>query len=108
MIRKRTNKPSDIRTPLNRQENSRGTIKQRFQPMKRKIVDDLEDFIEMPNKKEDEAEKENTVRFAALGGLEEIGRNKKIEVIKYKQKSRYFKNRGHRQPFFKVKITSLK
>ncbi|MEK7566265.1 MAG: ribonuclease J [Patescibacteria group bacterium] len=82
MIRKRTNKPSDIRTPLNRQENSRGTIKQRFQPMKRKIVDDLEDFIEMPNKKEDEAEKENTVRFAALGGLEEIGRN--MSFFEYK------------------------
>lgn len=40
--------------------------------------------------------------------LEKEGRNKKITVIKYKQKSRYFKKRGHRQPHFKVKITSLK
>ncbi len=38
----------------------------------------------------------------------EIGRGKKIEVVKYKQKSNYFKLRGHRQPFFKVKITSIK
>ena len=34
----------------------------------------------------------------------EIGRNKKVEVIKYKQKSRYFKKIGHRQPYIKVKI----
>ncbi len=36
--------------------------------------------------------------------LEEIGRDAKVIVIKYKQKSRYFKKNGHRQPFFKVKI----
>lgn len=36
------------------------------------------------------------------------GKGKKISVIKYKAKSRYFKNRGHRQPFAKVKITSIK
>ncbi len=40
--------------------------------------------------------------------LEKEGRNKKIDVIKYKQKSRYFKKRGHRQPHFKVKIKALK
>ncbi len=42
------------------------------------------------------------------GNIKEIGRGKKIEVVKYKAKSRYFKNRGHRQPFFKVEITGLK
>ena len=40
--------------------------------------------------------------------LVQIGRAAKIEVVKYKQKSRYFKKNGHRQPFFKVKIESLK
>lgn len=35
------------------------------------------------------------------------GREKKVTVIKYKQKSRYYKKRGHRQPFTKVRITSL-
>ena len=40
--------------------------------------------------------------------IEEIGRAKKVTVIKYKQKSRYFKKNGHRQPFFKVKIEGLK
>jgi large subunit ribosomal protein L21 len=40
--------------------------------------------------------------------LKEIGRAAKVNVVKYKQKSRYFKKRGHRQPFFKVKITALK
>ena len=43
-----------------------------------------------------------------LATLKEIGRNKKIEVVKYKAKSRYYKNRGHRQPYFKVIITALK
>ena len=38
----------------------------------------------------------------------EIGRTRKILVVKYKQKSRYLRRRGHRQPFFKVKITSIK
>lgn len=38
----------------------------------------------------------------------EIGRARKILVVKYKQKSRYLKRNGHRQPFFKVKITSIK
>lgn len=38
----------------------------------------------------------------------EIGRARKILVMKYKQKSRYLRRNGHRQPFFKVKITSIK
>ena len=38
------------------------------------------------------------------GIVEKEGRNKKVVVIKYKQKSRYFKNRGHRQPFMTIKI----
>lgn len=38
----------------------------------------------------------------------EIGRARKIMVVKYKQKSRYLRRNGHRQPFFKVKITSIK
>jgi large subunit ribosomal protein L21 len=40
--------------------------------------------------------------------LEEVGRNKTVTVIKYKQKSRYFKKNGHRQPWFKVKIEGIK
>jgi large subunit ribosomal protein L21 len=35
------------------------------------------------------------------------GREKKVTVIHYRQKSRYFKKAGHRQPFAKVKITGL-
>lgn len=37
----------------------------------------------------------------------EAGRNKTIDVIKYKAKSNYFKKRGHRQPFMKVKIGKI-
>jgi large subunit ribosomal protein L21 len=38
----------------------------------------------------------------------DIGRSRKVMVVKYKQKSRYLRRAGHRQPFFKVKITSIK
>jgi len=40
--------------------------------------------------------------------LTKIARYKTIDVIKYKQKSRYFKKYGHRQPYFEVKIDSIK
>ena len=38
----------------------------------------------------------------------EIGRTRKVLVVKYKQKSRYLRRNGHRQPYFKVKILSIK
>ena len=40
--------------------------------------------------------------------LVEIGRAKKIIVVKYKPKSRYLIRQGHRQHFFKVKILGIK
>ena len=40
--------------------------------------------------------------------LVQIGRTRKVMVVKYKQKSRYLKRNGHRQPFFKVKILNIK
>lgn len=36
-----------------------------------------------------------------------VGRAKKIDVVKYKAKSRYLKRRGHRQPFIKVTVDSI-
>ena len=41
------------------------------------------------------------------GEILEEGREDKVTVIRYRQKSRYFKKRGHRQPYTKVKITAL-
>lgn len=41
------------------------------------------------------------------GTLVEIGRAAKVTVIKYKQKSRYLKKNGHRQPYFKVQINKI-
>jgi len=38
----------------------------------------------------------------------EIGRARKILVVKYKQKSRYLRRNGHRQPFFRIKISLIK
>ena len=37
----------------------------------------------------------------------EAGRATKIDVIKYQPKSRYYKKRGHRQPFMKFKIVGF-
>ena len=37
----------------------------------------------------------------------ENGRDKKISVIRFRAKSRYFKNRGHRQPYSRVKVTKI-
>lgn len=42
------------------------------------------------------------------GEITVIGRTPKVLVMKYKQKSRYLKRNTHRQPYFKVKITSIK
>ena len=36
------------------------------------------------------------------------GKRKTIKVVKFKQKSRYLKKNGHRQPFMEIKITSIK
>jgi len=38
----------------------------------------------------------------------DAGKAKKVVVIKYRSKSRHFIKKGHRQPFVKVKITSIK
>lgn len=40
--------------------------------------------------------------------ITDIGRNAKIVVGKFKQKSKYFVKNGHRQPFFEVKIEGIK
>lgn len=41
------------------------------------------------------------------GKIIEQGRKDKISVIKFKNKTRYKRNVGHRQPFTKVKITKV-
>jgi large subunit ribosomal protein L21 len=40
--------------------------------------------------------------------ITKVGRLAKVNVIKYKQKSKYFKKNGHKQPYFQVKIDALK
>lgn len=41
------------------------------------------------------------------GKVLEAGKDDKKVVIRYKQKSRYFKKRGHRQPYIKVLIEKI-
>lgn len=39
------------------------------------------------------------------GEILEEGRDDKVTVLRYRQKSRYMKKKGHRQPYTKVKIS---
>jgi large subunit ribosomal protein L21 len=48
-----------------------------------------------------------TVSGEVKAVVKSVGRAQKIDVMKYKAKSRYHKRRGHRQPFVQVTITSL-
>ena len=49
-----------------------------------------------------------TIKGAQVSGtITEVARAKKVEVVKYKPKSRYFKRRGHKQPFVRVKIDKI-
>ena len=41
------------------------------------------------------------------GEVVKHGRQKKVVVFKYKQNNNYHKKQGHRQPYTKVKITSI-
>ena len=49
-----------------------------------------------------------TEKAKVTGSFVEEGKAKKVNVVKYKAKSRYNKTRGHRQIFNTVKIESLK
>ncbi|MEI6597098.1 MAG: 50S ribosomal protein L21 [bacterium] len=41
------------------------------------------------------------------GKILEQGKAKKVSVVKFKNKTRYKKNVGHRQPFTKIEITKI-
>ncbi len=44
---------------------------------------------------------------SVTGTVYSVGRAKKVEVVKYKAKSRYLKRRGHKQPQIKVTINKV-
>lgn len=46
-------------------------------------------------------------KATVTGELVDVGRAKKVVVIRYRQKSRHFKKKGHRQPYMKVKILTV-
>jgi large subunit ribosomal protein L21 len=41
------------------------------------------------------------------GSVKEEGKGKKVSVVKYKNKTRYLRNTGHRQEYTKVEITKI-
>lgn len=43
-----------------------------------------------------------------VGEVIKHGKNKKIKVFKYNQKKKYRKTQGHRQPYTKVEIKSIR
>ena len=43
-----------------------------------------------------------------VGEIVKQGKQRKIRIFKYRQKTNYHKTQGHRQPYTKVKITSIK
>lgn len=47
----------------------------------------------------------NVAGAKVTGEILEEGRENKVTVIRYRQKSRYFKKKGHRQPYTKVKVS---
>ena len=48
------------------------------------------------------------IKGATVGAtIVESGRGDKIFVVRYRQKSRYHKRNGHRQPFMSLKIDSI-
>lgn len=49
----------------------------------------------------------NVSGLTVTGELLETGRAKKVTVVKYKPKARYYKKNGHRQPYSEVKITKI-
>ena len=49
------------------------------------------------------------IKTAAVESLfQKHGRNRTVKVVKYKQKSRYLKQNGHRQPYIEVKISAIR
>lgn len=46
-------------------------------------------------------------KASVTGTLQKAGRGKKINVVKFREKSRHFKQRGHRQPYMRVKIDKI-
>jgi large subunit ribosomal protein L21 len=45
---------------------------------------------------------------AVTGIFEKEARHPKVIVMKYKAKSRYLKKNGHKQPYFQIRIESIK
>ena len=50
-----------------------------------------------------------TIKGASVSAIVvEQGKDDKVEVIKFKPKSRYRRVRGHRQPYTKIRIEAIK
>ena len=56
---------------------------------------------------DDGKEAELAPKDKVQGTVVKSGKKDTVLVVRYKQKSRYLKKRGHRQPYTKVKITNV-
>lgn len=51
---------------------------------------------------------EGLLAASVTGEIVKQGKNKKIDIVKYKAKKGYRRKTGHRQPYTKVRITAIK
>ncbi len=51
---------------------------------------------------------EAVAKATVSGQIVKQGKNKKIDIMKYKAKKGYRRKNGHRQPYTKVRITAIK
>ena len=47
------------------------------------------------------------IKSRVEGKVVKQGRNKKVSVVKYKNKTRYLRNKGHRQSFTEIEIVAV-
>jgi len=47
-------------------------------------------------------------KASVTGTLQKQGRGRKINVVQFQAKSRHFTQKGHRQPYMRVKIDAIK
>ena len=67
---------------------------------------DLNEILLVADGKEVSVGKPN-VKAAVSATIVTQGREAKVHVVKFKNKTRYHKNVGHRQPFTEIQITKI-
>ena len=46
-------------------------------------------------------------KSSVKGVIKEVGRDKKVNIVKFKNKTGYNRKKGHRQPYYKIEIKEI-